>query len=147
MEIENIKVGMFVKDKLGNEYKVVGVSHNIVKLLCEKFVKQARVDSKFKFQKVGDVYWITTSEEDAKEIFGQYIDISIKSIEKIKRPNKKILKKFLKRIDKIEKCMDDGDVGETYYELVSLKRQLIEYFDKKLEHELKEVKIDQVVDK
>ena len=118
MKIEDVKTGMFVKDKLGNEYKVVGVSNNIVKLLCEKFVKQARVDSTFKFQKVGDVYWITTSEEDAKEIFEQDIDISIKSIEQIKNPNKKILKKFLKRIDKIEKCMDDGDVGEMYYELV-----------------------------
>lgn len=137
MKIEEVKTGMFVKDKLGNEYKVVGVSNNIVKLLCEKFVKQARVDSTFKFQKVGDVYWITTSEEDAKEIFGQDIDISIKSIEQIKRPNKKILKKFLKRIDKIEKCMDDGDVGEMYYELVLLKKQLIEYFDKELESETK----------
>ena len=135
MKIEEVKTGMFVKDKLGNEYKVVGVSNNIVKLLCEKFIKQARIDSTFKFQKVGDVYWITTSEEDAKEIFGQDIDISIKSIEPIKRPNKKILKKFLKRIDRIEKCMDDGDVGETYYELVSLKRQLIEYFDKEIESE------------
>jgi hypothetical protein len=42
------------------------------------------------------------------------------------------LKKFLKKIDKIEKCMNDGDVGETYYELVSLKQELIKHFTKEV---------------
>lgn len=132
MKIEDVKTGMFVKDKLGNEYKVVDIRRNTVRLICKKFVKSARIDSVFKFQKVDDKFWITTSEEDAKEIFGNDIDISIKSIEPIKNPNKKILKKFLKRIDKIEKCMNDGDVGETYYELVSLKQELIKHFTKEV---------------
>ena len=130
MKIENIKVGMFVKDKFGNEYKVVDIRRNTIRFICKKIVKSVRIDSVFKFQKVDDKFWITTSEEDAKEIFGNDIDISIKTIEPIKNPNKKILKNFLKRIDKIEKCMNDGDVSETYYELVSLKQELIKYFVK-----------------
>lgn len=84
MKIENIKSGMFVKDKFGNEYKVVDIRRNTVRLICKKFVKSVRIDSVFKFQKVDDKFWITTSEEDAKEIFGNDIDISIDSIEPIK---------------------------------------------------------------
>ena len=84
MKIENIKTGMFVKDKFGNEYKVLRVGHNVVYLICKKFVRFVRVNSQFAFQKAGDEFWIITSEEDAKELFGYCVDISVKSIEPIK---------------------------------------------------------------
>lgn len=51
MKIQNIKVGMKVTDKLGNEYEVVSVGCNVTKLVCTKFVEAARVDSVHKFQK------------------------------------------------------------------------------------------------
>ena len=110
MKRENVKVGMFVKDKHGNEYKVVDIKSDTIRLICKKFVKSVRVDNMFEFQEVDDEFWIAESEENAKEIFGSDIDISIKSIKPIKNPNKKILKKFLKKIDKIEKCVDRKSV-------------------------------------
>jgi hypothetical protein len=33
MKIEDVKVGMFVKDKLGNEYKVVDIRCNTIRLI------------------------------------------------------------------------------------------------------------------
>lgn len=130
MKIEKIKVGMSVKDKFDNEYKVINVSDNTIKLFCEKIAKPARVDSKYMFSKVGDSLWIATSEEDIKSLTNVDIDISIKSIKPVKCFNKKILKKFLKQIDKIDEYVDDGDVGRVCFELYDLKQQLIKYFDK-----------------
>lgn len=129
MKIEKIKVGMSVKDKFGNEYKVIIVDNYTVKLFCEKIVKPARVDSKHTFSKVGDSLWIATSEEDIKSLNGVDIDVSIKSIKPIKCSNKKILKKLLKQIDSIEENMRD-DPCEASFELYDLKQQLIKYFDK-----------------
>lgn len=129
MKIEKIKVGMSVKDKFGNKYKVINIGNNMIRLFCEKIVKPACVDSIYSFQKVGDSLWIATSEEEIKSLTNVDIDISIKSIKPIKCSNKKILKKFLKQIDKIERCIDDGDAGEIDYELYDLKQQLIKYFD------------------
>ena len=103
MKIEKIKIGMSVKDKFGNEYKVINVSDNTIRLFCEKIVKPVRVDSRYAFQKVGDNLWIATSEEDIKSLTNVDIDISIKSIKPVKCSNKKILKKLLKQIDSIEK--------------------------------------------
>ena len=130
MKLKDIEVGMSVKDKFDNEYKVINVDNYTVKLFCEKIVKPARVDSKHMFSKVGDSLWIAISEEDIKSMNNVDIDISIKSIKPVKCSNKKILKKFLKQIDKIERCIDDGDDGEIDYELYDLKQQLIKYFDK-----------------
>lgn len=130
MKIEKIKVGMSVKDKFDNEYKVINVDNYTVKLFCEKIVKPARVDSKHMFSKVGDSLWIAISEEDIKSMNNVDIDISIKSIKPVKCFNKKILKKFLKQIDKIDEYVDDGDVGRVCFELYDLKQQLIKYFDK-----------------
>lgn len=129
MKIEKIKVGMSVKDKFGNEYKVIIVDNYTVKLFCEKIVKPARVDSKHTFSKVGDSLWIATSEEYIKSLNGVDIDVSIKSIKPIKCSNKKILKKLLKQIDSIEENMRD-DPCEASCELYDLKQQLIKYFDK-----------------
>lgn len=128
MKIQNIKVGMKVIDKLGNEYDVVSVGYNITKLVCTKFVEAVRVDSIHKFQKIGDCFSIGVSEEDIKNCFGYDVDITIKSIKPINQ--KKILKKFLKSIDKIEENMHD-DPCEADYELYSLKQQLIAYFGNK----------------
>lgn len=127
MKVKDVKIGMQVIDKLGNEYKVVSVRYNTIKLNCTKFVESARVDSSNKFQKVGDVFCITTSEEDAKKLFGCDIDVSIKSIRSI---NKKILKKFLKMIDKIERNVDNGRLDKTYSEIHKLKQRFIKHFDK-----------------
>lgn len=132
MKIEKIKVGMSVKDKFDNEYKVINVDNYTVKLFCEKIVKPARVDSKHMFSKVGDSLWIAISEEDIKSMNNVDIDISIKSIKPVKCSNKKILKKFLKQIDKIDGYVYDGDVGKVCFELYDLKQQLIKYFDKKV---------------
>lgn len=129
MKIEKIKVGMSVKDKFDNEYKVINVGNNTIKLFCEKIVKPARVDSKYTFSKVGDSLWIAISEEDIKSLTNVDIDISIKSIKPVKCSNKKILKKLLKQIDSIEENMRD-DPCEASYELYDLKQQLIKYFDK-----------------
>lgn len=128
MKIQNIKVGMKVIDKLGNEYEVVSVGYNVTKLVCTKFVESARVDSVHKFQKIGDCLNIGMSEEDIKNCFGYDVDITIKSIKPINQ--KKILKKFLKSIDKIGENMYD-DPCTANCELYSLKQQFIAYFGNK----------------
>lgn len=131
MKIEKIKVGMSVKDKFGNEYKVINVSDNTIRLFCEKIVKPARVDSKYMFSRVGDSLWISISEGDIKRLTNVDVDISIESIKPVKCSNKKILKKFLEQIDTIQENMYD-DPCTSSCELYDLKQQLIKYFDKKV---------------
>lgn len=74
MKLKEIKVGMNVVDKFGNEYVVEEVSrdsspHNImpIRLKCTKLLKSVPVQSNdVLFCKVGQTFWIYKSKKRQK---------------------------------------------------------------------------------
>lgn len=67
MKFEDVKVGMHVKDHLGNEYEVLYVDDKHedfpLRLQCTKFVQPAQVEAGIVFKAVGDSWWVTGSRE------------------------------------------------------------------------------------
>lgn len=62
MKFEDLKVGMRVRDHLGNEYEVVYVEEKRdsfpVQLQCTKLVQAVQVDTNTEFNAVGDTWWV-----------------------------------------------------------------------------------------
>nr|DAP28378.1 MAG TPA: hypothetical protein [Caudoviricetes sp.] len=67
MKFEDVKVGLHVKDHLGNEYKVLYVDNKHtgfpLRLQCTKFVQPAQVEAGVVFEAVGDIWWVAGSRE------------------------------------------------------------------------------------
>ena len=83
MKLEDVKVGMFVKDKFGNEYVITAFDkpdYHPVKLKCTKFKRECFVEDMTVFTDVDDEWWIVDDEVAYKEFANYDIDISLKSI-------------------------------------------------------------------
>lgn len=82
MKLEDVRIGMTVVDKFGNEYVVICLddSKMPVELKCTKFVKDCVVDDTTIFHAEDDEWWIVDSEENYKEFFNYDVDISLESI-------------------------------------------------------------------